>query len=608
MIRLKEDETYLSFAADGAASGDRQGVYRRDTRYLKTYQWSFGPVESLMTACVENRLHQHLAVVGADRGQAVAIERTMVMRGNGFHDTWTFHNTSREPRAITVSLDVEGDFRDLFASVFRPDDVAAASVREATAQGIRLSSRASDGVGMSVELAFSEISDTLAWSWTLAPGERRALSVDVNLSADNDRVGAVALPSYAEWRSGFPIALAHPGHQRALARAIDDVRMLLFTTPHGLYPAAGMPWFVNVFGRDALIVGMMLSAFQPALLLDILRLLAANQGRTVDAVHEEEPGKILHEMRAGELSRIGRLPLARYYGSVDATPLFLMALATYVEATGDTKVIAEFRPAWEAAVNWLVMHQASGDGLVSFAPSGSGLTIQSWKDSADSMNHADGSAAEAPLAVAEVQGYSFAAFRAAAGFYRTLGDTEAAPRFDARAQSMAAEFHQRFWIDDQSTYAMAIDAKGAPLAVLSSDPGHLLWSGIVPADIAPRLVETLLGDALWSGWGLRTLGKHEVRFNPVSYHNGSVWPHDTAIFAWGLSRYGFTDQLRTVATALFDLADARPDHRLPELIAGTDRLADLPPTSYTHACYPQAWAAAALPLLAGLLQKAGASL
>ena len=223
------------------------------------------------------------------------------------------------------------------------------------------------------------------------------------------------------------------------------------------------------------------------------------------------------------------------------------------------------------------------------------------------MNHADGSAAHAPLAVAEVQGYSFAAFRTAAGFYRTLGETDRATALDARANRMAVEFHQRFWIDDLSTYAMAIHARGAPLSVLSSDPGHLLWSGIVPADIAPRLVETLLGEALWSGWGLRTLGKHQERYNPVSYHNGGVWPHDTAIFAKSLSRYGFADQLRTVATALFDLAKARPDHRLPELVAGTCRVAGLPPTSYKHACYPQAWAAASLPLLAGLLQKAGAT-
>ena len=247
----------------------------------------------------------------------------------------------------------------------------------------------------------------------------------------------------------------------------------------------------------------------------------------------------------------------------------------------------------------------SDDGLVAFAPSGSGLAIQSWKDSADSMNHVDGSAAPTPLAVAEVQGYAFAAFRAAAGFYRTLGEPAAAADNDARAERLASAFHHRFWIEELSTYAMAIDAAGKPLAVLSSDPGHLLWSGIVPEAVAPRLAATLLGEALWSGWGLRTLGRDEVRYNPVSYHNGSVWPHDTAIFAWGLSRYGFHAELRQVATALFDLADARADHRLPELVAGTDRVMGLPPTEYTHACYPQAWAAASLPLLAHLLQQTG---
>jgi glycogen debranching enzyme len=227
--------------------------------------------------------------------------------------------------------------------------------------------------------------------------------------------------------------------------------------------------------------------------------------------------------------------------------------------------------------------------------------VQSWKDSGDSMNHADGQPAPAPLSVAEVQGYAFAAFRAAAGFCRHLGQTDRAAALDARADRLAAAFHRRYWLEKLGTYAMAIDAHGVPLAVLSSDPGHLLWTGIGPELIAPRLVATLMGPELWSGWGLRTLGSNEARFNAASYHNGSVWPHDTALFAWGLHRYGFARELHTVGQALFDLAAALPDYRLSELVAGSARVHGLAPTRYAHACYPQAWAAASLPLLARLM-------
>lgn len=608
MVRLKEDETYISLSADGSAAGDRDGLFRRDTRYLRTYAWSFGAVTPLLTATDRGTLHQHFARVGADRGQAVSFIRQLTMRSNGFDDCWTVRNTSAEPQDIALSLDVVGDFRDLFASLIQNDSIVRPEVKETRVPTrLTMDSTASDGIRLSASLAFSEAAAERAWwAWRLAPGEQRSLTVAVTLTADDDGAISAILPSYDEWRSGFTAKLSNPIHARALTQAIDDLRMLLLTTPHGLYPAAGMPWFVNVFGRDALITGMMLLDAQPGVLRDVLRLLAAEQGREVNPFREEEPGKILHEMRSGELSRTGRIPFGRYYGSVDSTALFVMGIAAAAKHESDRGLIDELRPAWEAAIGWLAEHQGDDGGLVSFAPSGSGLTIQSWKDSADSMNHADGRPAESPLSVAEVQGYTFAAFRSVASFYRDLGDDEQAREYEARATRLAEEFHSRFWIDELSTYAMAIDGKGDPLAVLSSDPGHLLWSGIVPVEIAPRLVATLMGEALWSGWGLRTLGMTEVRFNPVSYHNGSVWPHDTALFAWGLSRYGFDAEMRVVAQALFDLADAQPDHRLPELIAGCARVASLPPTAYTHACYPQSWAAASLPLLARLLADADA--
>jgi glycogen debranching enzyme len=291
--------------------------------------------------------------------------------------------------------------------------------------------------------------------------------------------------------------------------------------------------------------------------------------------------------------------------------LFLMALDEHWGATGSDALLRELRPAWEAAVEWLASHQQvqGGDdaGLIAFQPSGSGLLVQSWKDSNDSMVHADGSQALPPLAVAEVQGYAFAAFGAVAGFCEALGDTARAAAYRERARLLGEVFDRRFWLDDLGTYAMALDGSQQPLRVLSSDPGHLLWCGIVPAERAARLVGTLMSPALWSGWGLRTLGSSERAFNPASYHNGSVWPHDTALFAAGLAGYGFHDELRVVTQGLFDLAASQPLGRLPELVSGHTREPGLGPVLYTHACRPQAWAAAALPFLARLRNQAGAS-
>lgn len=598
MLRLKEDETYINFGDDGAAAREREGVYRRDTRYLSHYRIDVGPVALLGSSCIENVLSQHFATVGVNRNQTLAWQRTLTMRTDGFDDCWTISNTDWQPQSGELRLHVEGEFRDLFAGHFG-DSAAVTVARVVTDYGVRLGGRAADGIGMQAEISADRPGDDLQWSIALAPGETTKLTFTVRLNAADDGV-LRALPSYAEWRAPFACTLPDRGHQAAHDRAVDDLRMLLLATEYGPYPAAGMPWFVTIFGRDALITAMMLLDWQPGVALSVVRMLAAHQGKVTDAFREEEPGRILHEMRRGELSRTGRIPFGRYYGAIDSTPLFVIALAAYVDATGDRGRIAEFAPNWRAAMGWLADRQDS-DGLVAFTPSGSGLAVQSWKDSSDSMNHADGTPARAPLSVAEVQGYAFAAFRAGAAFADELGDAAGAAAFTERAARLQRSFHDRFWLDDLGTYAMALDADGAPLAVLSSDPGHLLWCGIVPEAIAPRLVATMLGSALWSGWGVRTLGATERRFNAVSYHNGSVWPHDTALLAWGLQRYGFAAEARQVAVALFDCAAEQPWSRLPELFAGETRHARAGPLAYAHACSPQSWAAASLPLLARFL-------
>jgi len=467
----------------------------------------------------------------------------------------------------------------------------------------RFEGRASDGVACSVTLVMEPPpAGELRWSLELAPHESREIRLQVRLRADDDPGEQPPLPTYTAWRNGFA-ASRRPEHRAALQRAVDDLRMLLLSTPEGHYPAAGAPNFVNVFGRDALITGYMLLGSRPELAANVLRFLARRQGAARDEFREESPGKILHEIRRGELSRTGKIPFARYYGSIDATPLFVILLEAYFGSTGDDTLVSELSGAWRAAAKFIVEHQTENDGLLTFKPSGSGLLVQSWKDSPDSMNHADGAPAQAPLAVAEVQGYGVAALRAGARLERLLGDEAAASKLHDRAERLAEALHARFWLDDMGVYAMALDRDGRPLRVLSSDPGHLLWAGAVPTEVAARLVETLTSPALWSGWGLRTLGSGEVRFNPVSYHNGGVWPHDTAMFGGGLARYGFWKELEMVRDALFDLAASQPYRRLPELISGFDREDGVGPIPYTHACRPQAWAAASLPYLTHLCKS-----
>jgi glycogen debranching enzyme len=596
---VKENRTYLVADANGEIGGALEGVFRNDTRMLSAWRWMIGDAKSLSVQTHEDTLHAHYAVMDAKRSQVVGLSRRLLVRDDGLEDHWTIVNTSTEPQSVVLKLHFQGEFRDLFTMLreVTSDGDRTVDVAELPT-GIRLTRVASDGLLEGADITCNTVAGVRlakepCWTFDLQPRDQATLRVDVKFVGESEEAHPT-LPSYAEWRESFDLRPTDPDMSRSVSRAVDDLRALLLGTVDGAYPAAGLPWFSCIFGRDALITASMLLPWRPDMAASVISRLSRDQGKVTDPFREEEPGKILHEIRLGEISRRGIIPFGRYYGSVDATALFLTTLDAHASATGDYALVRQYRPSWEAALGWLGRQTAAGGHLVTFAPSGSGLAVQSWKDSPDSMNHADGRPAEAPLAVAEVQGYAVAAFRAASRFYATLGESDSAKAWAARAEAVAEELHARFWLEDLGTYAMALDRDGKPLAVLSSDPGHLLWSGAVSEAVAPRLVETLMGEALWSGWGIRTLGAGEARYNPVSYHNGSVWPHDTALLAAGLARYGFHSEARTVATALLDLAASQPLNRLPELFSGFPRTDGLAPIPYTHACRPQAWAAAGL--------------
>lgn len=599
-VVLKENYTFL--VADEAAEvkGGERGLYSRDTRYLSRYLWHLSrPAQQLLNHSPRpDRCRQHIAVMEGPT-QVLSVERELDIGAAALEDRLVITNGSLETQELTLQLEFDADFADLFQARGwheGPEPLTTWEVR-AAADEVLLGHVASDGLAQSLTLSFAPTPTGLtagaaAYQLSLAPGEKRVIVVRTTIH-DPLEAGPPGM-TYEAWLAAFPESSGEQG--AVLSRAKLDLRALLLFSEEGPLPAAGIPWFVTAFGRDSLLAALMLLPHHPEVAEGTLRYLAARQGTVHDAVSAEAPGKILHEVRQGELARTGKVPFAQYYGSIDATLLFMILLHRTFEANHDVSFLAELAPNLEAALKWLEEEaDLDGDGFVEFAGTQAnvGLTVQSWKDSFDALSHADGRLASGAVAVSEVQGYAYAALGAGAACMRALGHEDAGTRLDAKARLLKKRFHEAFWLPELRTYALALDHDKSPLEVLSSDAGQLLWTGIVPEATAPELAATLMGDKLFSGWGIRTLGLGEVRYNPLSYHNGSVWPHDTALIAAGLRRYGFGREARTLRGALFDLAASQADLRPPELVAGYAR-SGAPPVPYPVACRPQAWSSAAL--------------
>ena len=654
---LKHGNRFLLTDSFGDIHPDSRGLglYHGDTRVLACSVLRIGGIRPvlLQTSVGANyRGGIQMTNPSADRnpdakvhpldalvGRTIGISRERLLGAEGVAERIKVVNHAAKAADVPVDLELGVDGADIFEVRGYPRQGRGKLLPVAvTDDRVTFRYIGLDGIERFTHIAFSEPTEAaepvdhpradgsdsgaavrLRWTLTLGPGETRTLSWTIwcteraappeaadepTRSADQEgmfppapRVSAdEGAAAYHAWERGTTSVVSdHELFNLVIKRSVSDLRLLVNDGPgpDQRYISAGVPWFATLFGRDSLISAFQALAFRPQIAVEILDVLAAYQATEDDPTRDAEPGKILHELRTGEMARSGELPHTPYYGSVDSTPLWLILLGATFDWIGDRAMVDRLWPNALAALDWIDRYgDRDGDGFVEYERrSGRGLLNQGWKDSSDAIRDRNGNEAVPPIALAEVQGYVYDAKRRMSRLAAIRGETELAARLDAQADQLATRFEQAFWMEDRRYYAMALDHEKRQADAIGSNAGQCLWSGIVSPDRARDVVDRILRPSMFSGWGVRTFGADQPGYNPIGYHTGTVWPHDTSLIAAGFKRYGFDDASNRLVGQMMEAAQGFPDFRLPELFCGFDRTDAHTPVPYPVACSPQAWAA-----------------
>jgi glycogen debranching enzyme len=619
---LKHDDTFIvldSHGDIGASAGGPDGLFNADTRYLARLELVFDEMQPLLLGSNQRDDNSALTIdlTNPDvyRNGRIVLQKDMLhivrtiflWRGVAYQRIGV-QNHGDLPASFDLTFLFDNDFADLFEvrGEKRPRRGVGVSKLLGPAD-VMFEYNGLDGKSRATALHFDPRPTRIAvnaatYHLDLAPQQVSSLFVAVSCNkpaADKPVPFFRGLLAHRREmrRSNAGAASIETSNNilnEVLCQSMADLNMLMTDTPQGRYPYAGIPWYSTTFGRDGIITAMQMLWIDPRIACGVLKRLAFYQAKTVDPLADAEPGKILHEMRGGEMAALREVPFAHYYGSVDATPLFVLLAGLYVERTGDEETLAELWPAIEAALGWIDgAGDPDRDGFVEYQrASEMGLANQGWKDSYDAIFHADGRLAEGYIALAEVQGYVFAGKQLAARCAVRMGLADRARELEAEAKLLAKRFEAAFWCEELGTYALALDGAKQPCKVRTSNAGQLLFTGIVRTDRARLVAADLMRPHFFTGWGIRTVAQGEARYNPMSYHDGSIWPHDNALIALGLARYGLKHSVEHVFAALFSAATYMDLRRLPELFCGFRREKGRGPTLYPVACAPQAWASA----------------
>ena len=622
LVVLDGSTFFVSDEAGDVRGDGPAGFFFQDVRHLSRWALSVdgAPMRVLTSRVVDYysaRVFGTLPTARLGLNPPISIQRDRIVGGGVHEDLWV-RNHSEVTQELSLQLEVDSDFADIF-ELKLPDRVRVGSTIVESGDGTLTIWHERQGVRRGTRVIWHApgrfTNGAIQFEIALAPRGEWEACLDISCIVDGQEYGPRTghggfgklepqMPRTLQaWLADAPTLETDSDLvQHTYRRSLVDLASLRFRPSADLtwsLPAAGLPWFMALFGRDSLITAYMALPFQPHLAQTTLEALAGLQAIETDDFRDADPGKILHEVRRGWLAKSGEVPHAAYYGSHDATPLFLVLLDEYHRWTGDDELIRRLEANARAAIAWIEgPGDPDGDGYLEYATrSAKGLRNQGWKDSWNAILFADGQLADPPIALCEVQGYAYDARNRAARLARLVwGDTELADRLERDAASLKERFDRDFWIPDRGQYALALDRDKRPIDSMTSNVGHLLWSGIVPTARAAAVRDRLMAPDMFSGWGIRTMSSLDSGYNPIEYHDGTVWPHDSAIVAEGLRRYGFRDDANRIAWALFEAADAF-DFQLPEVFAGYDRDATTVAVEYPTASRPQAWAAAA-PLLA----------